>query len=365
MCRGHVCTYICWNHCVRCRWNFDKCSLLSVKGVALRVEQRAAVHVRDSLLGGDVPPMLPNQTAAAADESTQAVATEQGVGQVGSGWKSMEDGCVEAGVRDIVDRSDLGEGVQGQTDLFGAGQKCRSVAGRCSAEAGEGSAQQEAAFTQWDLGLGGYEERCIGEEEVEEENLERGQEGENLPGCGQAEEPPLEEFFVRALQAYRAQLACAQHGVEVDDDAVFEAFNSSVRLTGHLSGHALVVRARARANLRGCFLRDNRHAVFMTDSGRVLLEDCVLSRNIFCFWTWCCQPLGWSAAEGKGGYAFIENKDVPPHPGTTALVEGMFEEGGQGGEEGGGPGKLTEATLVLKDTLVVVNQVLSITWHAT
>ena len=312
-----------------------------------------------------MPPMLPNQTAAAANKSTQAIATEQGVGQVGSGWESKENGCVEAEGRDTVEHSELGEGGQGQTCLFGAEQQCRSVGIRCSAEAGEGSAQQEAQFTQWDLGLGGYEERCIGEEEVEEEDLERGQEGENLPGCGQAEEPPLEEVFVRALQAYRAQLACAQHGVEVDDDAVFEAFNSSVRRTGHLSGHALLVRAHARANLRGCFLRDNRHAVFMTDSGRVLLEDCVLSRNTFCFWTWCCQPSGWSAAEGKGGYAFIENKDVPPHAGTTALVEGMFEEGEQGGEEGGGPGRLTEATLVLKDTLVVVDQVLSTTWHAT
>ena len=47
----------------------------------------------------------------------------------------------------------------------------------------------------------------------------------------------VKNFFLSS----RARLARAQHGVVVEDRSHFFAQNSSLRLTGHLSGHGLMV----------------------------------------------------------------------------------------------------------------------------
>ena len=60
-----------------------------------------------------------------------------------------------------------------------------------------------------------------------------------------------DERAMSALLMYRGQLAKAQHGVDVEDDAQFVAHNCSIKLTGHLSGHGVSVRGRGRADLTG------------------------------------------------------------------------------------------------------------------
>jgi len=69
----------------------------------------------------------------------------------------------------------------------------------------------------------------------------------------------------RPTKTCATQLARAQHGVSVEDEAIFDATNCSIKLTGHLAGHGVAVSGQAQTQLTECFLRRNRHAIFAAD----------------------------------------------------------------------------------------------------